>query len=97
MLKFSFLKEGNFHRIDIQNVDAWKCGAKRPVEGKSVQECIFIPFKTRAIWREPVSELKVDATNHSSRTQYTTQFSISELDLESFFESVQKVFTEHKS
>jgi hypothetical protein len=68
-----------------------------PVEVKSVWECIFIPFKTRAIWRERVSELRVDATNHSSRTQYMTQLSISELDVESFFESVQKVFTEHKS
>jgi len=68
-----------------------------PEKEESVQECILNPFKTRAIWRERVFEVKVDATNSSSRTQYMTQFSISELELESFFKSVQKVFTELKS
>ncbi len=67
------------------------------MEEESVRECILIPFKTRAIWRERVCKVKRNAANHSSRTQYMTQFSISELDLESVFESVKKVFTEHKS
>ncbi len=73
------------------------CLMMRPVEVKSVRECIFIPFKTRAIWRERVFKVKRNAANHSSTTQYMTQFSISELNLESFLEYVQKVFTEHKS
>ena len=64
-----------------------------PVEEKSVQEFIFIPFKKRAIWRERVSEVKINEITHSSRTQYMTQFFISELDLESYFLSVENPFT----
>ncbi len=41
-----------------------------PEKEESVQECILNPFKTRAIWRERVFEVKVDATSSSSRTQY---------------------------
>jgi hypothetical protein len=74
---------------NIWNINAVQT-AVVPVEVKSVQECILIPFKTRAIWRERVCKVKRNAANHSSTTQYTTEFSISELDLESFFESVPK-------
>jgi hypothetical protein len=65
---------------NIWNINAVQT-AVVPVEVKSVQECILIPFKTRAIWRERVCKVKRNAANHSSRTQYTTEFSISELDL----------------